>query len=379
MPVHPRSATFILALVVASALCAAGPAPSFGADVELLPDMSLRMEAARYLANDDDQQIDTWIGGQAGLARFGSTTLQLHADLETILGDERRPFDANQGSYHIEPSARRRFGVWELALFFHHCSRHALDREKVQAVDWNTLGLRAESQLSARWPLRATFSLGHVTLASLIGYRWEATAGLDATLTQQPGAETHLRGQARLVTTEWTERFPRQELVDLRLEAATRWIRDRRLLEVFIAFERRNDVLLVVPDERSRLVGGFRLGIAEKSLSSRGTPPLLPRPPESAPVAEPPVREVPAEAAPQEAPQARPTPEEVPRVEGSRPTEGAHPAQESGTAQKPGETPTEPGRKTDQPSQPQPGPESAPEDGTQRPSTPDADQRPSND
>ena len=50
MPVHPRPLTLILAPCVAFTLC--GVRPASAADVELLPDMSVRMEIARYLAND---------------------------------------------------------------------------------------------------------------------------------------------------------------------------------------------------------------------------------------------------------------------------------------------------------------------------------------
>jgi hypothetical protein len=64
-------------------------------------------------------------------------------DVETILGRERRPFDANQANYHLEGGLRSRAERHLLIPFFHHISRHLVDRPKTQLVDWNLLGLRA--------------------------------------------------------------------------------------------------------------------------------------------------------------------------------------------------------------------------------------------
>ena len=75
-----------------------------------------------------------------GLVRVRDTTAYFTADVETIIGDTLRTFDANQANYHLEAGLRQRVGRGAATLFFHHVSRHYVDRAKTQAVDWNILG-----------------------------------------------------------------------------------------------------------------------------------------------------------------------------------------------------------------------------------------------
>jgi hypothetical protein len=88
-----------------------------------------------------------------------------------------------------------------------------------------------------------------------VGYRWELTAACDADLVRP----AYLRGNLRLVTVRRTQEFPRGDFVDVTVEAGTRWRRLAQVLETFAAFERRNDVLLVRPAVRNRLLLGFRI------------------------------------------------------------------------------------------------------------------------
>jgi hypothetical protein len=221
---------------------------------EVLPDVSVHLEAARYQPTEPDLQWLGWIGAGAGLARVGGVTGYFTADAESILGRVRRPFDANQVNYHLELGLRHPLGAFTAGVFFHHVSRHAVDREKDQAVDWNVLGLRLKGPAARSVRLRA--SVGHTTLASLVGYRWELAAGLDVDL-RRPA---YAAADVRLVTVERDPLFPRGDFVDVRAEAGARWPRGEALLETFAAFERRNDVLLLVPAVRNRLLLGFRIG-----------------------------------------------------------------------------------------------------------------------
>jgi hypothetical protein len=249
---HPRQLAVLLALALSC--------PRVGtAEVELLPLVSWHLEAARYHPTELDQHWTGWIGAGAGLVRVEGLTLYFSADVESILGWERRPFEATQVNYHLEPGLRRSFGDFSAAVFFHHVSRHAVDRPKPEAVDWNVLGLRLAGPLTRSVRFRA--SVGHTTLASLVGYRWELTAGLGFEL-QAP-----LYGAAgvRLVTVDPDPALPRDDFADVRAEAGGRWRRGNAQLELFAAFERRNDVYLLVPAVRNRLLVGFRIGDRERS------------------------------------------------------------------------------------------------------------------
>lgn len=253
----------VLFASLAGVLLSAGLAQA--SDIEILPDASLNMEAARYVPSEIDQRLVGTVSGRSGLVGYRDATFFLSASIETILGSEFRTFDADQGSYHLELGVDQRLGDLRLTPFFHHCSRHELDRSKTQAVDWNVAGLRVDGP----WPratqphLRAGFGVGHTTEAAFIGYRWEMTAYTDALCVPRASAELHARARARFVTAEPSEVFPRSRFLDYAFELAARWTRGRRAFEVFAALEHRNDVLLTVPDVRTRLLIGVRFGLED--------------------------------------------------------------------------------------------------------------------
>lgn len=231
------------------------------AGVELLPDVSAHLEAARYAPVETDMHWMGWIGAGAGLVGVGATRAYFTADVETIIGNTRRAFDASQANYHLEIGVHRRLGArHEAAVFFHHVSRHASDRPKEQAVDWNVLGVRLAGQRPGRVPLAFAFGLGHTTLASLVGYRWEITGRLDAALPIGDKSEAYVTGRARYMTVERSADFPRGNFLDRSAEGGLRWRREERTLQLYAAWERRHDVFLVVPGARSRGLFGFRIG-----------------------------------------------------------------------------------------------------------------------
>lgn len=234
-------------------LAALAVAPAAAADVELLPDVAIRLEAARYVAARPDIHFTGWIGAGAGLVRAGSWTGTFDADVETILGWQRRPFEANQANYHLELGLRRPFGSLTGGVFFHHVSRHAVDRDKPDAVDWNVLGVRVTGPEAG--PVRMRASVGRTTQASLVGYRWELIGGLTADL-RPP---LYVSGDVRYVTVDEDPAFPRGDFADLRAEVGGRWPRGGSTLVLYAALERRNDVLLLVPAVEDRLLLGFRI------------------------------------------------------------------------------------------------------------------------
>lgn len=229
------------------------------AGAEILPEVAVRLRAARYVPSDTEQRWQGWIGAGAGVVRARGTTAYFTADVETIIGDERRAFDANQADYHLEAGLRRRAGPGEATLFFNHVSRHYVDRPKVQAVDWNALGARyAWPLVSGPRPVRATVSLARTTLASFVGYRWIATAEVDAEPARAGPAALFLRANVRGVTVSGSG-LDRGSFVDASAEAGPRWSRDGRSLDLFAAVERRNDVFLEIAERRDRALFGFRI------------------------------------------------------------------------------------------------------------------------
>jgi hypothetical protein len=231
--------------------------------VELFPDATVRLQAARYAPAQTDLHWTGWIGAGAGLFRVDGVTGWGLAEVETILGDTLRPFEANQANYHLQLGFRKTVGRVEVEPFFHHVSRHYVDRPKTQAVDWNVAGVRgaARFQPGGR-PLRVTAGLGRTTQASLPGYRWEATAGVEIAAREGDGASPYARASARYVTIrdlDEPETLQRGAFLDRWGEAGVRLARGGRSIELFVAGERRNDVFLEEPGARTRALFGLRI------------------------------------------------------------------------------------------------------------------------
>ncbi len=245
-----------LLATVAPTVAAEGP--------RLLPAVTLHLEAARYEPVETDLHWVGWLGGGADVLRAGGVSAYFSGDVETIIGNTRRAFDATQVNYHLETGLRRSFGRAVVNPFFHHVSRHYSDREKPEAVDWNVLGLRASARWpEARIPLHLAGSIGHTTLASVVGYRWEITGSADALLAGGNEAGLFAAAAARFVTIDPDPRLVRGDFLDFRAEAGARFTRGPRVLETWAAFERRNDVFLEVPGARRRALFGFRIRLAD--------------------------------------------------------------------------------------------------------------------
>ncbi len=244
-----------LRLLLIAAACGA-PEPARAA--ELLPEVSVRLEATRYAPSERDLQWQGWIGAGASLVEAGGVSLWGKAEVETILGHVIRPFEATQANYHLSFGLRRDVGRLRLTPFFHHVSRHDADRPKVQAVDWNLMGAEVSGPLGAL-PVRLTASLARAVQASLPGYEWEARARAEGEVWRRGSGRALLRGGVRLVTVRDHDTLPRGDFADWVLEAALRHQSGGRALEAFVSAERRNDVFLEEPGVRRRALFGLRI------------------------------------------------------------------------------------------------------------------------
>jgi len=237
-------------------------AAAAGADDVATPlDLRVHMEAIRYDPVETNMHWDSWISGGVGIASAGRATFYFNAGVETLIGNTLRVFDATQANYHLEPGVRWRFGDTDVGIMFRHVSRHYVDRNKTQAVDWNVLGVSATGPFGHAVPLRGWYlvSAGHTTEAALIGYGWEFVGDAETDLVAWSWGAAYARGGLRGVTAEPNERFPRGSFVDVNAEGGLRWDRGTRHLALFAAYERRNDVFLESPGVRERALFGFRI------------------------------------------------------------------------------------------------------------------------
>jgi hypothetical protein len=248
--------TRIRRTLLATAAAAITAAGASAADV--FPEASLRLEATRYIPAEDELQWQGWIGGGASLVEAGGVALWGRAEVETILGHLIRPFQATQANYHLSFGLRVRAGRLVVEPFFRHVSRHYVDRDKTEAVDWNLLGAEVSGQ---PWdtPVWIMASVGRTTQASLPGYEWEARAAVEGAVWRQGSGSALLRGALRLVTVRDHDTLPRGDFADWTLEGALRWERDGRALEAYASAEKRNDVFLEAPGSRRRALLGLRV------------------------------------------------------------------------------------------------------------------------
>ncbi len=230
-------------------------------EVTFLPDSALHLELARYAPAETELAWPAWVGAGVGLVRVREATAYLAGDVETILGQDRRLFDADQVNYHLEGGARLPLAGLVLVPFFHHVSRHLIDRPKTPNEDWNLVGLRATGRLPAGGPLRGGWSLGlgHTVETKYVTYGWELAARLDAGLLRFSWGEEYLRMAARAVSTGRASEVQSGGFLDLTLESGLRLSRGERRLDLYLAYEHRNDVLLLTPGSRDRALFGLRL------------------------------------------------------------------------------------------------------------------------
>jgi hypothetical protein len=244
---------------------------------QFLTDTSLRLTAARYAPVEADIHWDGWIGAGIGLARFRGVTAHLDGDVETVLGSQRRLFEATQSNYHLELGLRRPLSRGEVSVFLHHVSRHAVDRERDPPIDWNVVSVGARGpfempgpgRIQSRWQASA----GRMLHVSNLGYRWEARAATEHDVLRRAWGKAIVGAELRAIKAVPTALFPRGSFFDAKLEAAVRLVRERRSFEAFVAAERRNDVHLLRPDARRRVMIGLRLGLsAGDALPDPGAP-----------------------------------------------------------------------------------------------------------
>jgi hypothetical protein len=262
----PTAAITLVALVL--------PATVGAADVELLPDVSARLEGSYYVPSEDAFVWDTWIGAGAGLLRVKRATAYVTADVETILGRERRAFDANQVGYHLEAGLGIGAGRQLVVPFFHHVSRHVVDRPKTQLVDWNLIGIRVAGRFSPAFPAsgRYSASVGHTVEWRTVGYGWELEGVLDLEVIRRSWGGPYVEIDVRFVTVDPQSRLARGDFVDFLGEGGVRYARGGRSLEAFVAYEHRNDVFVLAPGVRDRALLGLRLRFPPAAGAEPGLP-----------------------------------------------------------------------------------------------------------
>jgi hypothetical protein len=165
---------FIAGAPAAAQSLAPAPLEAPGTSLEFLSRYDFRITGTALFIDDERFTWDAHFGGTFDVVDYGYGRASIVADYEVVMGNEYRPFDANQGYYDLEGS----LSIWigrtvEAAAFFHHVSRHTSDRPKPYAIAWNSVGGRVLRRLTLRGTTLAfRVDLGGVIQSSDVDYTW---------------------------------------------------------------------------------------------------------------------------------------------------------------------------------------------------------------
>lgn len=251
-----------LFLTFASTALAQYPQPPGFAPAPASPDLFTRaafhMSASKLTIDDERFGWDTHFGGDLDIIDYVAGRLTLVADYEAVIGNEFRTVDPNQGNYTLEPSLSLRAGGNEVALVFHHVSRHLSDRAKRFPVDWNIFGVRAMRRVLLRGATAdISVGAGKFVQHSRVDYTWTANADVlvRRPVNQRVGAFARATGEAFGTDADL---FHRDRQSGGKLEAGVRINGAGGGVELFGGVEHRVDADPL--DNRSRTWGlvGFR-------------------------------------------------------------------------------------------------------------------------
>lgn len=253
-----RNAAVVGALVILSLARAAEGQPADAAR-GFLSAYRFHLNAARLAAADRQFDWDTAFGGDVDLVDYGTGRLNFLADYTAVLGSELRPFDPNQSAYRLDGSGTWRLGGGELALVFHHVSRHLSDRAKVAPIDWNMLGV-AYTHVVDRGLSRVVLTAGafRVVKRSSVDYTGELRGGARFEQVLRPQVAAYAAGNGIIVTVA-PSILGRERQRGGRIEAGIRLLGRAGAIELFGGYERRIDANPFDGRTRTWALAGFRL------------------------------------------------------------------------------------------------------------------------
>jgi hypothetical protein len=232
--------------------------PQSAATVDFLSRFAFHV-GLEHLSSDDPRFVwDAHWGGELDLIDYGRGAMTFFATYQTILGDEFREFDPNQGNYTLGGSASVRARAVEVAGVFHHVSRHLSDRPKRFPVDWNMIGGRVRSQLAGgRTELAGQLDVRGVIEKSFVDYEWEAEGNARGQVRLTPRVALVARQGVRIVGVD--DSRGRGNQYGWRSDGAIRLDGRAAALELFVAGERRIDPYQLEFSTATWLTTGFRL------------------------------------------------------------------------------------------------------------------------
>jgi hypothetical protein len=255
----------VLALVVSAISAGAQTVPSPQAPqqegestVAFLPRFDFRVSMEHLFSEEMRYVWDANFGGEIDLVSIGRTRATFVANYQTILGNEFRAFDPNQGNYILEGSVSTRARAIDVAGVFHHVSRHLSDRPKRFPVDWNMVGGRiGGGGRHERVEYEARADLRGVIQHTFVDYRWELDTEAGARVALRPRVALLATGAWRAIGVDGSRARGTQH--GFRGEGGVRLAGGSATLDLFVAAEQRVDAYQLEFSTVRWLTAGFRI------------------------------------------------------------------------------------------------------------------------
>jgi hypothetical protein len=243
-----------VAAVPARADDGAQPAPL---RIRFIPRYDFHLSADRLSTDDARFVWDTNFGGEVDLVDYGLGRATFTGNFESVLGNQFRNFDPNQGNYLLDGSVSWRERGTEVAALFHHTSRHLSDRFKRSAVAWNMLGARVRRDIAARTTtIQLKGDLLGVLVKNNVDYNWEAGGDVHVAVPLRPAMSFITSGRLQLLGVDGTQQRGMQ--TGSHAEAGVRFAGEKGAIELIVAAERRVDPYPLEFSTLNWVSAGFR-------------------------------------------------------------------------------------------------------------------------
>jgi hypothetical protein len=214
--------------------------------------------SADHLSTRDVRFVwDANFGGEVDVVDYGFGRATFTGNFETVMGNQFRNFDPNQGNYLLDSSLSLRGRGMEVAALFHHTSRHLSDRFNRTSVAWNMLGARVQHDIATRKAvIQLKGDLLGVLLKSHVDYNWETGGDVRVMVPLRPAVSFITSGRLRLVGVDGSEQRGTQ--TGSRAEAGVRIAGEKGAIELIVAAERRVDPYPLEFSTLNWISAGFR-------------------------------------------------------------------------------------------------------------------------
>jgi hypothetical protein len=242
------------AAVPARADDGAPPAPL---RIRFMPRYDFHISADRLSTDDARFVWDTNVGGEVDVVDYGVGRATFTGNFESVLGNQFRNFDPNQGNYLLDGSLSWRERSTEVAALFHHTSRHLSDRFKRSAVAWNMLGARVRHDITARkTTIQLKGDLLGVLVRNNVDYNWEAGGDVHVAVPIRSAMSLITSARLQLLGVDGSQ--PRGTQTGSRAEAGIRFAGEKGAIELIVAAERRVDPYPLEFSTLNWVSAGFR-------------------------------------------------------------------------------------------------------------------------